>query len=136
LEKVINRGQKGFVAVGLALAEIRDRRLYKPEFKTVENDCREKWGWTRQWAYEPIAASEAVRLLPVECNQKITNDPQARELRSRASPRAATEAAPLLSEAVNQHVNHGLQNERYARAIARVPAADRAEVLETAVGGD
>jgi len=100
LEKVINRGKKSFIEVGLALAEIRDLRLYRLTFKTFEGYCREKWGWGRQRAYQLIAASEAARILP---------------------------------DAVNQNVNHGLQNERQARVIASVPEADRAEVLEAVV---
>jgi len=100
LEKVINRGKKSFIEVGMALAEIRDLRLYRLTFKTFEGYCREKWGWGRQRAYELIAASEAARLLP---------------------------------EAVNQNVIHGLQNERQARVIARIPKAVRAEVLEAVI---
>ena len=96
LEKVINRGKKSFIEVGMALAEIRDLRLYRLTFKTFEGYCREKWGWGRQRAYELIAASEAARILPEECNIYITN-----------SQRAA--------------------------AIARVPEAERAEVLEAVV---
>ena len=48
LEKTIARGKKTFVEVGLALAEIRDLRLYKLEYGGFEEYCRKKWGWTRQ----------------------------------------------------------------------------------------
>jgi hypothetical protein len=46
LEKVIAKGQKTFVEVGLALAEIRDLRLYKREHSNLGEalhqlcDCR------------------------------------------------------------------------------------------------
>jgi len=91
LEKVINRGKKGFVEVGRALAEIRDLRLYKPEFKSFEDYCQEKWGWTKQHAYRLI-----------ECAPVVKSNPQV--------------------TSINQ-----------ARELARVPEADRAEVLEAAV---
>ena len=51
LEKMIARGKKTFVEVGLALAEIRDLRLYKREYSGFEEYCQKKWGWTQQHAY-------------------------------------------------------------------------------------
>jgi len=125
LEKVINRGKKSFIEVGMALAEIRDLRLYRLTFKTFEGYCREKWGWGRQRAYELIAASEAVRLLPVECNQKITNENQAAELaRVPKAARggvleAAVEAGPLTARAI-----------REASGARRKSPASQAKVLE------
>ena len=40
LELVIERGQKAFVAVGNALAEIRDQRLYRETHATFEAYCK------------------------------------------------------------------------------------------------
>src|SRR5512137_2458791 len=75
LEKVIAKGQKTFVEVGLALAEIRDVRLYKREYSGFEEYCRKKWGWTRQHAYRLIEAA------PIgKCNLQVTSLNQAREL--------------------------------------------------------
>jgi hypothetical protein len=48
LEKIIEAGQQVFIAVGTALAEIRDARLYKSDFKTFEEYCHKKWNFTRQ----------------------------------------------------------------------------------------
>ena len=83
LEKTIAKGQKTFIEVGLALAEIRDLRLYKREYSGFEEYCRKKWGWTRQHAYRlieaaPIAKSntrvttirQAVALAKVEPEQR------------------------------------------------------------------
>ena len=44
LEKVIAKGQKTFVDVGLALAEIRASRLYRREYSGFEEYCQKKWG--------------------------------------------------------------------------------------------
>jgi hypothetical protein len=80
LESEIKAGQKTFVQVGLALSEIRDSKLYRGEFKTFDEYCQTRWGWKRQRAYELIQAAEVQSTLPVECNNIITNDSQAREL--------------------------------------------------------
>ncbi|NBV22276.1 MAG: hypothetical protein EBS05_10220 [Proteobacteria bacterium] len=80
LESEIKAGQKTFVQVGLALSEIRDSKLYRGEFKTFDEYCQTRWGWKRQRAYELIQAAEVQSALPVECNNIITNDSQAREL--------------------------------------------------------
>ena len=58
--------------VGLALAEIRDLRLYRREYSGFAEYCREKWGWTRQHAYRLIEAA------PVgKCNTRVTSIRQA-----------------------------------------------------------
>lgn len=46
-----------FVEIGLALATIRDRRLYRAEFRTFEEYCRERWGFSRRRAYQLIACA-------------------------------------------------------------------------------
>ena len=123
LEKVINRGKKSFVEVGRALAEIRDLRLYKPEFKSFEDYCQEKWGWTKQHAYRLIECAPVVK-----SNPQVTSINQARELArvpeaDRAEVlEAAVEAGPLTARTI-----------REAAEEARVPKASRAEVLEAVV---
>lgn len=80
LERTIEAGRKTFAEVGVALAEIRDFRLYRSDYTTFEDYCRKKWGWQRQRAYELIAAAEVANGLPAKCNQKITNENQAAAL--------------------------------------------------------
>lgn len=82
LEVVIERGQQTFIDVGLALAEIRDSKLYRQGFATFEDYCKERWGWERRRAYELIASSEAVASM---CSTEhilppVSNERQAREL--------------------------------------------------------
>jgi hypothetical protein len=90
LEAVIKTGQQTFVEVGLALAEIRDSRLYKADFETFESYCREKWQFSKQHVYRMI-----------ECAPIGKSSPQVTSL--------------------NQ-----------ARAVAKVPAEKRAEVISKA----
>jgi histone H3/H4 len=66
LEKIIEAGRQTFVEVGTALAEIRDSRLYKSDFKTFEDYCIHKWGFKRAHAHRLIKAAGIARdLSPV-----------------------------------------------------------------------
>lgn len=61
LEQKIAVGMKTFIEVGTALMRIRDERLYRAEYGTFEDYCRERWGFTRMHASRLIAAAEVVR---------------------------------------------------------------------------
>ena len=80
LERVIAKGQKTFVEVGLALAEIRDLRLYKREYSGFEEYCQKKWGWTRQYVNYQIAGAKVRAELPEKVATIVTTEAQAREL--------------------------------------------------------
>ncbi|MCG8643211.1 MAG: hypothetical protein MI862_26030 [Desulfobacterales bacterium] len=62
-EKVISKGLHTFFEVGQALAEIRDRRLYRETHKTFEKYCREVWDLSRGRVYQQISGYETVALL-------------------------------------------------------------------------
>jgi hypothetical protein len=47
-----------FVEVGLALARIRDDRLYRAEFPTFEAYCQTKWHCGRSYVYHLISAAQ------------------------------------------------------------------------------
>lgn len=93
LEAVIKRGLKSFVEVGNALREIRDGRLYKALYSTFEEYCQERWGITRNRAYEQIRASEIV-------SHAIQNGEDV--------PKSIREA---LARGVNQTVKHVLSSD-------------------------
>lgn len=63
LEKVIKENFTGFVAVGNALAEIREGRLYRQGYKTFEDYCQNIWDVHRNTANQYIAASKVVENL-------------------------------------------------------------------------
>ena len=75
LEKTIAQGQAVFVDVGLALAEIRDFKLYKSDYKTFEQYCRARWRFTKQHAYRLIEAAPIAKSHP-----RVTSERSAREL--------------------------------------------------------
>jgi hypothetical protein len=59
-EVTIAKGMRAFVAVGLALKAIRDRRLYRADFFTFEEYCARRWELSRPRGYELCAAAEIV----------------------------------------------------------------------------
>lgn len=96
LEKVIKTGEQTFIEVGNALAEIRDSRLYRADFKTFDAYCHGKWGWTRMRAHQIIEAAGVANSLPENVNNCLQNEGQAREL-SKVEP---PQRAEVLSKAV------------------------------------
>jgi hypothetical protein len=80
LEKTIARGKKTFVEVGLALAEIRDLRLYKREYGSFSEYCQKKWGWEKRYTQYVIAGAAAVKSLPEETRTLVHHETAAREL--------------------------------------------------------
>lgn len=59
-EAVIRSGLDTFYEVGKALLKIRDARLYRAEFGTFEDYCRERWGMSRRHVNRLIEASVVV----------------------------------------------------------------------------
>lgn len=65
-ERVITKGWQTFIEVGRALAQIRNKHLYRQEFPTFEAYCRKKWQYSRVHAHRLIAAAELhTHLLPI-----------------------------------------------------------------------
>lgn len=62
-EVVIERGFKVFVEVGNALMEIREHRLYRADYDTFEEYCRDRWGMSRRHANRLVEAAEVANNL-------------------------------------------------------------------------
>lgn len=62
-EIVIERGIKTFVAVGKALVEIRDQRLYRTTYATFEDYCQQRWQLARTTAYQLVDAARVADAL-------------------------------------------------------------------------
>lgn len=84
LEGVIERGLQTFVEVGNALMEIRDSNLYRVEYDTFEEYCRERWGMVASRARQLIAAAQTVTIVTQSVDNTILpqNEAQARSLTS------------------------------------------------------
>lgn len=76
-EKIIETTKEGFVACGNALGAIQEKKLYRAEFETFEEYCKEKWGWHRAYVYRLIEAAE-IKMSPI--GDKIENEAQARAI--------------------------------------------------------
>jgi hypothetical protein len=80
LEEIIERGERTFIEVGKALAEIRDTRLYRKTFKSFEDYCQERWIKGRHWGGRMINAALVVEQLPSKLVTTVTNEATARAL--------------------------------------------------------
>lgn len=79
-ELVIERGLKSFVEVGQALFRIRDGELYKLEFATFEDYCRERWDFSRSYVHRIVEASSKCCQLATIGAPTPSTESQAREL--------------------------------------------------------
>lgn len=60
LENVVRNGLKYFLEVGRALMQIKDQRLYREDFDSFEEYCRERWGMSQSKGYYLIYSSSVV----------------------------------------------------------------------------
>ncbi len=97
-ERVIAKGVRIFVEVGRALAEIRDRHLYRALHRTFEKYCGARWGFSRQRAYQLIDAAGVVSEMSTIVDKPATES-VAREL-AKAPP---TERERVWQQAVERH---------------------------------
>lgn len=89
-EAVIERGIKTFYEVGTALADIRNRKLYRADHGTFEDYCQQRWQMSRSYAYRMIDAAEVVESVSPMGDIAPSSERQARELaRVPESDRAA-----------------------------------------------
>lgn len=106
LESVIDRGKQAFIEVGTALVEIRVNRLYRSEFKTFEEYCQSKWGFSRQFANKTIESSGIASDL--ETTVSISNERTAREFISVPAedrPAVAEQAKAIAAEQGRDTIN-------------------------------
>jgi hypothetical protein len=87
LELVVAEGMSSFVAVGEALKEIRDSKLYREAYKTFDKYVSDKWSMQKSQAYRLIDASVANQNLSHNVGEKsraseITNPRQLCELKN------------------------------------------------------
>lgn len=94
LETAIQKHQQAFVECGLAIAEIRDRRLYRKDFESFEAYCLSRWGWSRQRAQQLERAAKLVEALPEKSAVLVPDEKSARTL----ADIPANQRAPLLQK--------------------------------------
>ena len=62
-EEVVGTGWSTFVQVGLALAQIRDHRLYRVDFDCFEAYCQAKWQYGGRYVNRLISAAKVFTYL-------------------------------------------------------------------------
>lgn len=104
LEAVIERGLPHFEAVGRALTEVRDSRLYQAEFPTFEKYCQTRWRLARASAYRFITAAKTIEeMAAVSPNgDKPKTEAVARELGKIKDPAERSEHLAKVSEQVGR----------------------------------
>jgi hypothetical protein len=116
LEKIISDGVATFVEVGKALAEIRDKRLYRESHKTFDGYCRERWNFEKRRAYQLIEAAG------VATNVSQTGQEDGQEVCTSGTQNAASE----------QPAVEPPKSERVARELAQAPPEQQAAILTEA----
>lgn len=84
LEGVIERGLQGFYEAGQVLGQIRDKKLYRAEYRysSFEAYCQERWQIGRQRAYQLISAAQVVAGLSTQVDTLPESEKQTRPLTS------------------------------------------------------
>ena len=140
LEQIVEEGLETFVAVGEALREIRDSRLYREQHKTFEAYCRERWGWDRRNANRYVEAAEIARRLgsidPNSCDLAlgVANVGQARAIAPLYSEDEA-KAAELMRELHSEH-GENLTAAKISQAVSLELQAQSAAGDENPTPGD
>ena len=96
VEQVIEQGIAVFVEVGSALAEVRDSKLYRAEFKTFEAYCQTRWGLGRTYVFNLIESAQTAEEMFAIANISVGNEAQARELAKVTKASGIKEAAKVL----------------------------------------
>jgi hypothetical protein len=89
-EATISAGLQTFYEVGNALLLIRDARLYRQDYPTFEDYCRDKWSMGASRARQLIAAASVVANLESVTTVTPANEAQARELAALAEEEQRT----------------------------------------------
>jgi hypothetical protein len=82
LKAIVTRGLETTIEVGLALKEIRDRKLFLEECGSFQEFCEKNWHVTRQRAYQLIDSAEVVASLPANVSTMVVTERAARALQS------------------------------------------------------
>lgn len=86
LETTIRDGKEAWLSVGMALAEIREKRLYRAQFPTFAAYCGKQWGWGASRARQLIAG-----YIEVEAERTVTSG-NAFDAESNYAPKTEREA--------------------------------------------
>lgn len=142
-ELVIKQGFETFIEVGQALLTIREKRLYRLEFATFEEYCRERWKMARQRAHQMIEATNVIKQLSTIVDIIPQTESQARPL-TQLKPEAQQQAwkevvqqskisgEPITSQKVKEVVDTFKQAKENYRELRQ---KQKTEILEKKTDG-
>ncbi len=135
-EVTIAKGMKAFVAVGLALKEIRDQRLYRQQYDTFGEYCAERWELSRPRAYQLCAASQVVADLSTNVDIRLLpeSEAQARSLTRLKEPEHRKRAWELALERAAE-TGRAVTARDTEDAVRNLPMLARAEPIRTPSAG-
>jgi|SRR5919199_462669 hypothetical protein len=111
LECRIRAGLQGYIEAGLCLAEIRDLRLYRRDYKTFQEYCQGQWGFTPQYCNRLIGASSVVKNLETNVSVLPENEGQCRPLASLTAQQQIEVWLQLTSEIPKERITGRLVQE-------------------------
>lgn len=115
-EAVIERGLQTFYEVGTALLAIRDKRLYRADYSTFEDYCRERWQLKQSRAYQLMDAANVMTNLQSSTIVELpTNESQVRQL-----TQLDEEAQRLAWEVVQQTAPAGKVTAAHVKSVVSV----------------
>jgi hypothetical protein len=149
LEEVIEAGQQSFVQVGLALASIRDGKLYRETHSTFEEYVKERFHVQRRRAYQLMDAAvvagnvyHGTQDAPLNERQaralgKVKPDQQAAVL-DKAKSSAKAEGKPLTAKHIESAANGSKTPFKYEdlRELVAVAIPEESKVVLAYVTGE
>lgn len=139
-ESLIQAGLTTFFAVGQALWDIRDGKLYRESHETFERYCEDRWDFTRQRAYQLITAAETAADLSTAGVTELERETHVRPLLAiPAADRAAVAAeavatAPTDSDGkpriTAKHVEETVEKWKARQAKAAEISAPKPDVID------
>lgn len=89
LEAGVRRDLRAFIRAGMALLEIKRRKLYREKFHTFDDYCHAVWGWKRSQAYRMLDAADiCAKMFHLGDVPLPTNERQVRPLRGLSGEKA------------------------------------------------
>jgi len=105
LETQIEKDKKAFYRIGMALVEIRDSRLYREEYGTFEEYCRDRWELSIRYANKLMLATKTMdSLQSTPIGVLPANEAQVRPLTKLETAEAQQEAWETVVETAPEGV--------------------------------
>jgi hypothetical protein len=125
-EEVIRMGWSSFVDAGMALAQIRNARLYRDDYDSFEDYCRDKWQYGRNYVDGMISAAQLFTHLMTNCHcQKPQHESQLRPLIGLT----AEQAQAAWENAVDQAGKKNITAAPVKKAVRELQAAGAADLV-------